>query len=66
MIHKAIQRAQKPLVLFLSIAGAVIGLSLLMITTQVYTDMNDIKNGNSDGDQFLVITKKVGLGNTMG
>lgn len=68
MINKAIQRTQKPFILFLSIAGAVIGLSLLMIVTQVYTNLNLVKQGESGAinEQFLVIKKEIGVMNTMG
>lgn len=68
MINKAIQRTQKPFILFLSIAGAVIGLSLLMIVTQVYTNLNIVKQGDSGAinEQFLVIKKEIGVMNTMG
>ena len=68
MINKAIQRTQKPFILFLSMAGAVIGLSLLMIVTQVYTNLNLVKQGSSGAinEQFLVIKKVIGAMETLG
>ncbi len=68
MIDRAIKRTQKPLILFLSMAGAVIGLSLLMIVTQVYINLNIAKNQDSGAinEQFLVLKKKIGTMNTLG
>lgn len=67
MINKAIQKSQKPLVLFLSMAGAIIGLSLLMIVTQVLTNLSLVKNGESGAidEQYLVLSKEVSSANTI-
>lgn len=61
MINQAIQKSQKPLILFLSMAGAIIGLSLLMIVTQVLTNLDLVKNGESGAinEQYLVIKKQI-------
>lgn len=68
MIQKAIQKTQQPLVLTLSIIGAVIGLSLLLIVTQLYTDMQYVQNksGGAIGEQYLVIKKQISIKNTLG
>ncbi len=67
MINKAIQKSQKPMVLFLSMAGAIIGLSLLMTVTQVLTNLSLVKNGESGAinEQYLVLSKEVSSANTL-
>lgn len=67
MINKAIQKSQKPLILFLSMAGAIIGLSLLMIVTQVLTNLTLVKNGESGAidEQYLVLSKEVSSASTI-
>ena len=57
MIGKALEKSQKPIVLFLSIAGAVIGLSLLLTVTQAYVDIKTASTVENDAfsNQFLVI-----------
>jgi len=61
MIGKALEKSQKPIVLFLSIAGAVIGLSLLLTVTQAYVDIKTASTVENDAfsNQFLVINKEV-------
>lgn len=61
MINKAIKKSQKPIVLILSMAGAIIGLSLLMTVTQVLTNLSLVKDGESGAinEQFLVLSKEV-------
>ncbi len=68
MIQKAIRKTQQPLVLTLSIIGAVIGLSLLMLVTQLYTDMRYVQTQSSGaiGEQYLVIKKQISVKNTLG
>ncbi|CAG5076881.1 hypothetical protein [Parvicella tangerina] len=66
MINKAIQKSQKPIVLILSMAGAIIGLSLLMTVTQVLTNLSIVKDGESGAinEQFLVLSKEVSSAST--
>lgn len=67
MINKAIRKSQKPLVLILSIIGAVIGLSLLMTVTQVVVSLDVVKHGESGAidEQYLVIKKQISSANTL-
>ncbi|MCB9195627.1 MAG: hypothetical protein H6600_06030 [Flavobacteriales bacterium] len=67
MINKAIQKSQKPLVLILSMAGAIIGLSLLMTVTQVLTNLSLVKNGESGAidEQYLVLSKEISSASTI-
>jgi hypothetical protein len=68
MIQQAIKKTQQPLVLALSMAGAIIGLSLLMLVTQLYTDLNYVQQagGGAIGEQYLVIKKQISVKNTLG
>jgi hypothetical protein len=68
MIQQAIKKTQQPLVLVLSMAGAIIGLSLLMLVTQLYSDMRYVqeKGGGAIGEQYLVIKKQISVKNTLG
>ncbi len=68
MIGKAIQRTQKTIILILSILGAVIGLSLLLVVTQTYTNLNLVKQGDSGAinSQYLVLKKKISASATLG
>lgn len=67
MINKAIQKSQKPFVLVLSMAGAIIGLSLLMTVTQVLTNLSLVKNGESGAidEQYLVLSKEISSASTI-
>lgn len=67
MINKAIQKSQKPLVLILSMAGAIIGLSLLMTVTQVLSNLALVKNGESGAidEQYLVLSKEISSASTI-
>jgi hypothetical protein len=68
MIKQAIRKTQQRLVLTLSMSGAIIGLSLLMLVTQLYTDLNYVQEvgGGAIGEQFLVIKKQISVKNTLG
>lgn len=67
MIEKAFKPSGNKKTLVLSSIGTVIGLCLLLIATQVYTDVNFAINDNSNNnDQYLVIKKKITTLNTMG
>ena len=47
--------------------GAIVGLFLLVLSLQFYADIQSIVNGdNSDGDDFVIINKKVSIFNTLG
>jgi hypothetical protein len=48
-------------------AGAIIGLSLLMIVTQVLTDLDVVRNGESGAinEQYLVVKKKISSASTI-
>ena len=65
MIGNAFKPAGNKKTLILSSIGTVIGLCLLLIAVQVYTDINfAIKNNNND--QYLVIKKQITTLNTVG
>lgn len=67
MIEKAIQKSQKPIILVLSMIGAIIGLSLLMTVTQVITSLDIVKKGESGAidEEYLVISKQVSSASTL-
>lgn len=65
MISKAFQPSRNKGTLILSSIGTVIGLCLLLIAIQVYTDVNTAIKENND-DQFLVLKKKISTLNTLG
>lgn len=65
MINKAFQPSRNKGTLILSSIGTVIGLCLLLIAIEVYTDINTaIKENNND--QYLVLKKKISALNTFG
>ncbi|MCT4581180.1 MAG: hypothetical protein N4A35_07160 [Flavobacteriales bacterium] len=65
MINKAFQPSKNRSTLILSSIGTVIGLCLLLIAIQVYTDINTAIQQNND-DQYLVLKKKISTFNTLG
>lgn len=65
MINKAFQPSRNKSTLILSSIGTIIGLCLLLIAIQVYTDVNTAIQDNND-DQYLVIKKKISALNTFG
>lgn len=65
MIGKAFKPTGNKTTLILSSIGTVIGLCLLLIAVQVYTDINYAIEHN-DNDQYLVIKKQITTLNTIG
>lgn len=66
MIGKAFKPFGNKKTLILSSIGTIIGLCLLLIAVQVYTDVNFALNNNDNNDQYLVIKKKITTFNTLG
>ncbi len=65
MIGKAFKPTGNKKTLILSSIGTIIGLCLLLIAVQVYTDVNYAIDHN-DNDQYLVIKKQITTLNTIG
>ncbi|HEU4719174.1 MAG TPA: hypothetical protein VFU15_15125 [Bacteroidia bacterium] len=66
MLNRLLFAHQKPALLITAVAGALVGMILLLGTLQLYFDFSDVINGNSDvtRPQYLVINKEVSMLNT--
>jgi len=67
-MKKAINKKQNIFTLAFSAMGAVLGFTLLLITLQLFTDVDTIFNNESDAidSEFLVLKKHVSSLNTLG
>ncbi len=65
-LEKAFRRSDNKKILILSTVGTIIGLLLLLIAVQVYSDINQAIEKQEDSDQYIVIKKEITTLNTLG
>jgi len=65
-LEKAFRQSGNRKTLFLSSVGTIIGLLLLLIAVQVYSDVNFAVNNQENNDQFIVLKKEITALNTFG
>ena len=65
-LEKAFRQSDNKKTLILSSLGTIIGLLLLLVAVQVYSDVNFAINNQQESDQYLVIKKEITSLNTFG